>query len=328
MHRYDPAAPSGSRWSLAFDYNKNGWGGQGLPRVRAIGGQLFAVDGDSTSAGFFGLTGAWCETYLFVSDTDGVFPPVAANAAPDATRAAPLALHLFDVIEYGGAVITSGGTGIRDERLRSWPAGLWIGARDDAELPLRFALASGFGVVRTTYMHRFGGRLYVGFQNNEKRLTSDLAVVSGDLLAESAPEPVLLRVTKDGGWLTRRFESGEGALYWVASGYRGKRDRRPGSVFRSTDGAVFEKLELPAGAGSAQDVVVSDGAVFVLAENGLYRSRDGEPLSLLATVPAGDPFGYFEGFCSAPLVAFDGALVAGSTRNGRLWRIEATRPSR
>ncbi len=323
IHRYDPYAAEGQRWSLVFDYDGHGRGGQGLPRVRSIGNRLVAVDGDSTSAGFFGLGRDWAETYLFSSDDAGVFSPaIVDDTVPAGTRAAAMAFHLFDAIDYAGALITTGGMGVRDDRTDTWLAAVWAGDPNDVILSPRYRIGGVTGVLRTTYMHRFGGRLYIGFQNNERRARFDLAVLGGDPRDDDTPAPVVARITPDGGWLTRRFASGGGALYWVASGYRG--DGRPGRVFRSTDGATFSAVALPEAAGDAQDVAIGDGAVFVLTSTGLYRGNgDGAGWKLVAPAPAGDPFGRFEPFCSAPLVAFDGALYAGSTRDGGLYRIAA-----
>jgi hypothetical protein len=93
-------------------------------------------------------------------------------------------------------------------------------------------------------------------------------------------------------------------------------------VFLSSDGVRFAPIELPDGAGDAQDVAIDGETVFVLTARGLYRSR-GARFEPIADAPTGDPFGRFEPFCSAPLTAFDGALFAGSTRDGRLYRLVA-----
>ena len=61
--------------------------------------------------------------------------------------------------------------------------------------------------------------------------------------------------------------------------------------------------------------------VFTGTDKGLYRSESGSQFDLLAAAPPQDPFGHFETFCSAPLVVFDDALYAGSTRDGALYRV-------
>jgi hypothetical protein len=39
----------------------------------------------------------------------------------------------------------------------------------------------------------------------------------------------------------------------------------------------------------------------------------------VAAAPPGDPFGRFSTFCSAPLAVYGEALVAGSTRSGKVF---------
>ena len=318
VHRYDPTLPAGQRWSLAFDYDQPGrhGGGQGFPRVRAIGGRVLAVDGDSTSAGFFGVSDEWLETYVFRSDYQGQFQAIGPQRrAPAGLLAAPMAFHLFDIIDYRGLLVVSGGT--MDGR-RRYPAGLWLGTGDDRVLERRHVMGHGHGVVRSTYMHRYRGRLYIGFQNNEKRVPFDLAVIEGDPATHA---PRLARATEHGGWMTRRFASGKGVLYWVASA---KSKGRPASLFVSNDGIEFSQVDLPVSAGVPQDVVVSDRGAYVLTTKGLYLGNRTGPYAQVAPAPPGDPFGHFEEFCSAPMAQFGEHLVAGSTRDGRVYAIGPT----
>jgi hypothetical protein len=328
IHRFDPAD---GVWSLAFDwdrdcvpYETHEVGGQGIARVRAIDGRLFATDADAPLYGGFGLSNAPFEDYVFVSDEGGVFPPLGDGATPpQGTKVLPFAFHAFDVISYRGALVATGGTvALSDTSGTRYPGGLFAGNPADPVLPPRFFPGEGeaVGVVRTTYAHRFGGRLYVGFQNNEKRLEWDLAVLTGDPRDEATAPPVLARATSDGGWVTRRFASGDGWLYWVASGYR--RDRRGSALFESRDGATFRRVRLPSNAGAIQDIVVVEGARFALTTAGVYRSRDRGAFELIAAAPDGDPFGGFSTFCSAPLTVFDDALYAGGTRGGTVYRID------
>ena len=85
----------------------------------------------------------------------------------------PLAFHAFDVIRFRGAVVASGGTAaIHDRSGTRYPAGLWAGKPGERLLmPVLFpGEGKKVGVVRTTYLHRFAGRLYAGFQNNGRRI--------------------------------------------------------------------------------------------------------------------------------------------------------------
>ena len=322
IHRW-----SGRGWELAFDYNKSngGWhggGGQGLSRIRSIDGRLVAVDCDSTSAGFFGISQASVEAYLFVSDEAGRFDPVSARTPPARTVAIAGSLHSFDAIRYRGRLVVSGGSGIRSGARDGWPGALWAGEPGASILEPRFAVGHGQGVVRTTYLHRFGGRLYVGFQNNEARARFDVAVLSGDPLSERTEAPVKVRLTRDGGWLTRRFASGGGELYWIASGYNYARDRRPARLWRSENGRVFEAVDLPEAAGQPQDIIAGRDVRLLLTTTGLWAGVRGEPgWRRVAPAPPGDPFGRFSTFCSAPLATFGDTVVAGATRDGRVFRL-------
>ena len=332
IHRYDPAKRT---WSLAFDWDRgsapgdvSGVGGQGLTRVRIEDGRLYVTDSDAPMLGGFHVTMAGFEGYLFVSDPHGVFPPLADDAAPPAsTVVIPFAFHVFDVIHFRGALVASGGTvsltrEVRD-RAGRFPGAIYAAAVGAGTILPRFALGTaGAGVQRVTYFHRFGGRLYMGFQNNERRVRYDLAVLSGDATDVHVPPPQLVRVTPDGGWLTRRFASGDGTLYWLASGYPG--DGRPATLFASRDGRSFAAVKLPEGAGAPQDLVVVGTTRWLLATDGLYRAEGADgAFARVAAAPEGDPFGSWDAFCSAPLTVFAGTLWAGSTRDGRVFSLAA-----
>jgi formylglycine-generating enzyme required for sulfatase activity len=320
IHRYEPVA---KRWSLAFDWDRGGGvgthevGGQGIARLRVIGGRLHATDADAPRMGGFGISGAPFEDYVFVSDAEGVFPPLGEGLSPPAgTRVVDHAFHVLDVIEFRGWLLVSGGTVPLDGRF-SWrrgpyPGGIWIGPPEGGPMR-RIGTVGGEteGVVRTTYLHRFRGRLYLGLQNNEQRVKDDLAVV-GDL-----KHPTRIRLTPEGGWQTRRFASGGGTLYWIG----GKRGRSV--IYSSTDGERFTRLEVPSG--EAQDIAVVGGAVYLLTTTGLFR-RQGARFVRLAEAPPGDPFGGWDAFCSAPLDVAAGELWAGSATGGRLYRVVAEPP--
>jgi hypothetical protein len=333
VHRYDPKTRT---WSLAFDWDRgsrpgetDGLGGQGLTRLRIEDGHLVATDSDAPMLGGFHFSMAGFEGYLFVSDAQGVFPPLGADASPPADAIViPFAFHVFDVIHFRGALVASGGTAALTRAAVAaagrYPGALYAARAGASTLLPRFALGSaGAGVQRVTYLVRFGGRLYLGFQNNERRARYDLAVFSGDPNDVNAPPPQLVRVTDDGGWLTRRFAAGDGSLYWIASGYGG-RDARPDTLFASRDGRRFVRVALPADAGAPQDLVVVGKARWLLTTTGLYRAEDARDVYVrVAAAPAGDPFGSRDAFCSAPLTVFAGKLWAGSTRDGRVFSVRA-----
>ncbi len=322
---------AGGRFTLAFDWDRGGGpktttevGGQGITRLRAIGGRIYATDSDAPKWGGFGLSGSFFEDYLFVSGTDGVFPPLGPGLSPPGnTVVLPLAYHSFDVIRYRGAMVASGGTVNLDRGAPNpYPGGLFVGGPDDALLRARFrpGAALPVGVTRVTFLHRFAGRLYMGFQNNKRRARWDIGVLSGDPRDPHTAPPVLARITPDGGWLTRRFASGAGRLYWIGSRYPG--EHRPAVLYVSRDGLAFTRVDLPADAGPPHDLVVVGDSRYLLARGGLYRARgDGEQFTRIAAAPAGDPFGGYDLFCGAPLTVYDDALWAGSTRDGALYRV-------
>lgn len=334
IHRYDLSAQAATHWSLAFDWDRvgaspdaiGGVGGEGITRLRAIDGRIYAADADTPGPGGYRLSDARYEDYLFVSDKRGQFSPLGPGLTPPAgTRVMPMSFHMFDVISYQGALIASGGTGQYPSG--PFPGGLWVGGGDTRVWSVRFELGAHLGVVRTTFMHRFGGRLYIGFQNNRRRgkrpARFDMAVLSGDPRDLATPGPVVVRVTPQGGWLTRRFASGAGTLYWVASRYR----RGTAALFESTDGKAFARVVLPGEPGDVQDVAVVGDVVYVLTERGLYRARRSvdrrDSFESVAEFSRPGPFAANDLFCSAPLTAYADRLFAGSTVNGGLYEFRA-----
>jgi len=329
IHRYDLSAGASKRWSLAFDWDRvgakpdfiGGVGGEGISRLRSIGGRIYAADSDTPGPGGYGRSKARYEDYLFVSDGKGVFNPLGPGMTPPRnSKVLPLSFHVFDVIDYRGALVASGGSG--SYPTGPYPGALWVGNESDSILPVRFELGPRLGVVRTTFMHRFAGRLYIGFQNNWQRggrpVKFDLAVLSGDPRRKSTPAPVIARVTTRGGWLTRRFASAGGVLYWVASRYA----KGTAKLFESTDGVNFGQVDLPGTPGDVQDIVVVGQTRYVLTVNAVYRASERKPFVLVARTPSPSPFAGDDLFCSAPLVAYGDRLFAGSSVNGMVYEIK------
>ena len=334
IHRYDLAAETAPRWHLAFDWDREGAppdaiggvGGEGISRLRSIAGRIHAADADTPGPGGYRRTEARYEDYVFVSDERGRFPDLEPDMTPPAnSRILPWSFHVFDVIGYRGALVASGGTGVYPSG--PFPGGLWVGDTDERVWPVRFELGPRRGVVRTTFMHRFGGRLYIGFQNNRRRgirpARFDLAVLTGDQRDPATPEPALARVTSRGGWLTRRFASGGGVLYWVASRYR----RGTSVLFESSDGQTFHPVELPSDAGEVQDIAVVGQTRYVLTRAGVYRATGRGPFTRIVRIATPGPFARYDQFCSAPLVAYSDRLFAGATVDGRLFEIRPMRPT-
>ncbi len=335
IHRFDLSDGVATRWQLAFDWDRTGAkpdfiggiGGEGITRLRIIDGRIYAADSDTPGPGGFGRSKARYEDYLFVSDANGRFGPLQPGMTPPtSTKVLPMSFHAFDVIRYRGALVASGGTG--SYPTGPYPGALWVGNTTDRVLPVRFELGANLGVVRTTFMHRFRGRLYVGFQNNWRRggrpVKFDLAVLTGDPRAAGTPRPVLARVTPRGGWLTRRFASGKGTLYWLASRYRDN----TAAVFESSDGLRFRRVPLPAGSGEPQDIAVVGDTRYLLTTTGVYRSTGQAPFVEIARAPKSKPFSGDDVFCSAPLVAYGDRLFAGSVSNGMVYEVRVPASTR
>jgi hypothetical protein len=124
-----------------------------------------------------------------------------------------------------------------------------------------------------------------------------------------------LQATTHGGAHTLRFYTDRGKLYWITIG-------RDGAALReSDDGERFRTVPLPPDAGAPSDVLRVGEHLLVLTENGLYE-RDGERFELRAPAPAGKPpFKVDDGYCAAPLVAFQGSVYAGDQQRGNLWKL-------
>ena len=64
------------------------------------------------------------------------------------------------------------------------------------------------------------------------------------------------------------------------------------------------------------------GVRYLLTRRGLWRSEgDNDQFEPLARAPDGDPFGKYDSFCGARLIAIGDALIAGSLRDGSLYHI-------
>lgn len=335
IHRLRPARADDNRpspdwqaatWDLVLDWNRGGRpdepyarGGEGFTRLRVLDGTIFAPDADSPGPEAFGVTDAWVENLVLRSRPDGSFPPLADK--PQGALVQPWSFHAFDIIEYHGSWVISGGLAVRvPEAGGGYPAALWVGQPGREALALSHVFAGGHGVVRATYMHRFAGRLYIGLQNNQNRIPHDLAVISRD--PTNADTPVeLISITPGRGYRTRSMVSTETSLYWLGE----RRKNGPYALLRSDDGLRFQPVPLPDDTGAPQDMVISpDGQLYLLTRRGLWRSAGPDaPFTRLASAPASDPFGRYDGFCGARLIAVGDALIAGSLRDGSLYHLLA-----
>ena len=315
-------------WKLEFDWDRGGapgvtheQGGQGIARLRVIDEKLYAPGADAPNYGGFGISGAPFEGYVFVADEKGFGALTEGQLPPKETLLLPLAFHVFDIIKYGGELVASGGTVGPPGSKSRYPGGLFVTTADGLYWPKFFPGAqSRAGVVRTTFMHRFRGRLYMGFQNNERRARWDLGVLEGSPSGDATL--VLGRVTAEGGWKTRQFASDRNHLYWIASMRTKPSVSR---LFSSDDGLDFKPVTLPEGAGEAHDVLAHGGSLLVLADGGLFRRQGTDAFEQLLKSPKGAPFQRRDGFCTSPLHANPLGLFAGSTDgSGLYW---STRPA-
>lgn len=322
VHRFTATGPSRGSWELAFDWNRGGtpdaqWarGGEGFTRLRVIDDRLVVPDADSPGPESFGASDAFVENLVLRSHPDGSFPSLAV--VPEGALIQPWSFHAFDAIRYRGLTVVSGGVVNPEPHATTrFPAGLWTGPPNARVLELSRIFGEGFGVVRSTYMHRFAGRLYIGLQNNQRRIRFDLAILSGAASDPTTPME-LVRISKRGGYVTRSFASDDSTLYWLGELPRKKR----GVLYRSRDGARFEQLALPPNAGAPQDIVLAGDSAYLLTRNGLFVSRKEGDFELLAPAPPSDPFGKRNTLCGARMTPYGDHLVASSTRDGSLFQV-------
>lgn len=318
--RWDPAAKT--PFTLAFDWNrsgepeKGGGAGQGFLRLRRFDGRLWVPDADPPYLGF-GFAKGMAEGYVFVSDEKARFAPVRnpGHLPPATAVVLPGALHVFDVARYAGKLLVATGALVPANRAEISPGTLF--AENDGtkrwapvytyEHPKRAA-------ARLGYMVRFRDRLYVAVSALEDGDPNEYVVFAPSVDAEHAK---VVRVSQLGAQHTLRWYADGGRLYWLSlGGY--------GSELRVTEnGDDWKLLPLPKEAGNATDVLRVGKSLVVMAEQGLYR-LNGASFELLAKVTdAKSPFLVDDAYCSAPLVAFEGALYTGGQRKGELYRLQS-----
>lgn len=343
---YDPS-DAARPFRLAFDWNrfgeptKGGGGGQGFLRVHAIDGRLFVPDADPPYGGL-GALDHGTEGYVFVSDARGAFAPargphkaLPVRPAPGADGRAgaavlPRAYHVLDVIKFRGLLYAS--TGSVPPTARAW-AGPSPGALHVASPELdRFTYALGFpspypgGVWRLTYLVRFRDAVYAGLQDYDGKSPYDYVVLrppaGRDLLEKGDARGA--RITELGAAFTLRWYADGGALYWIAGTRDGDVQLR-----RTTDGATWTELPLPAELGRPTDVKRFRGQLVVLGERGLATlgpNGDGPARVLTRVVEKKTPFAVDDVFCAAPLGVLGDVLYVGGQRGAVLYRFEEAAP--
>ena len=328
--RFDPSrAPP---FSLAFDWNRpgepeqGGGAGQGFLRVRRIDSRLYVPDADPPYLGL-GLAKGKAEGYVFVSGDDGRFeparrpghlPPKAPTRDRGGAALLPGALHVFDVVRFRGHTYASTGALVAGVARKS-PGTLFRAPGDGASWEVFYTYLGSprESSSRLGYMIRFKGRLYVAISPLEGHDPNDYVIIDppANETVHGAVHARALSVV--GGAHTLRWYADRDRLYWIFTGSNGPELRV------SDDGERWGSVALPAGAGSPTDVLRVGQRLYVLAERALVEL--GERGALLRAVVEGrkSPFAVDNGYCAAPLVAFQGELYAGAQKRGALYSIGA-----
>ncbi len=331
--RYDPKQKEA--FALLFDWNRpgepetGGAGGQGFLRLRDIGGRIYVPDADPTYLGLgvaFGVEG-----YVFSSDPTGRFervgrpghrPPRAPTAERGGTILLPGAIHVFDVIRFRGKLYASSGAVVPPKATATRSPGVLFveGDKPDRwQVAHAYEGARGESAVRLGYMTRFKDRLYVAVSPLYGIDRHDYLVVAPPKDATAlAPEHVrAVQVTDSGGAHTLRWYADRGRLYWITIGGDG------GQLRVTADGERWDLVTLPPDAGRPTDVLRVGEQLLVMAERALLELTP-KGLAVLARVEEKkSPFAIDDGYCAAPLAAFDGRIFVGDQRRGALWALEA-----
>jgi len=321
-------------FSLAFNWNREGeperggGAGQGFLRLRTIDGRLYAPDADPPYLGLGMATGI--EGYVFLSDTNGAFssarmpghlPPRAATSVRSETVVLPGGLHDFDVIRYRGKLYASTSAAIPPNGNAKTSPGTLLTPSEKESAPWQVAFtyagAPGEGSVRLGYMVRFRDRLYVAVSPLYGLDRHDFLIISPPRERAAFDSADARAVTVVGGTHTLRWYADSGRLYWITID-------GGGVALRVTeDGEHFRSLALPPSAGHPSDILRVGARLVVLAEHGLYELVEEKFVLRAPILEQKSPFQVDDGYCAAPLVAFQGALYAGDQRRGTLWKLVA-----
>jgi hypothetical protein len=332
--------PRGDKpFSLVFDWNRpgepekgGGAAGQGFLRLRRFGGRFYVPDADPPYLGF-GFSRSLSEGYVFVSDAAGGFerarrpnhlPPLPPSEERGGAIVLPGALHVFDVIRFRGKFYASTGAVVPPDGKRATsPGTLYVSGSNPGrwEIAYTYPPPTPGGAVRLGYMVRFRDRLLVAISHFDRGDPNDLVVIAPpagatDILPEHARA---VRATPSGSAHTLRFYVNRGTLYWIS--YSGGAY----DLYSSTDGEHVKRIELPAEAGSASDVLRVGETLLVLTERALLELAAGGIRVRAKIDGKRSPFAVDDLMCGAPLSVFDGALYAGGQRRGELYKLVAAR---
>ena len=145
-----------------------------------------------------------------------------------------------------------------------------------------------------------------------------LDTVPPQLATVALPAPQLLAADLPAGAHTLRWYADRGRLYWITLGADG------GELRVSADGDRWERLSLPADAGRPTDVLRVGERLLLMAERALLEIGPSGTAVLARVEDKKSPFALDDGYCAAPLAAFDGRIFVGDQRRGALWTLEAT----
>ena len=332
--RYDPREKT--PFALVFDWNRagepetGGAGGQGFLRLRDIGGRFYVPDADPPYLGLgigFGVEG-----YVFSSDDAGKFervgspghrPPRAPTPERGGAILLPGAIHVLDVIRFRGKLYASTGAVVPPKATASRSPGVLFveGAKPDRwDVAYAYDGAKGESAVRLGYMTRFRDRLYAAISPLYGIDRNDYVVLAPprDAVALAPEHARAVQITRSGGAHTLRWYADRGRLYWITLGADG------GELWVTEDGDHWQSVTLPADVGRPTDVLRAGERLLVMAERALVELQKSGPVVLAKVDAAKSPFAVDDGYCAAPLVAFQNQIFVGDQRRGALWTLESS----
>jgi len=262
-------------------------GSQGLLRIRALGDRLWVPDADPPGR-----------------EAGRVFE-IGADGAIQAGRI-PGALHTYDVALHGGEILASSGMrGARGALHRFVTSGSdWEEAASAAASRLK-----GLVVYREMLL---AGKRREGVPHDYLRWREAPARGAGEAVDAVPGEAVTIR------W----YASSRGRLFWSLH------SEGRFQLHASDDGERW--AELPGFRGVfVSDLAERDGVLYVLGDSGLFGSRDHQRFVHVAAPPRPDTFappvalpGRANADGSASLAVHRGALYAGSSADGHLYRVD------
>ncbi len=263
---------------------------QGFLRMQVFDNKLWIPDGDPN-----GLD----PSFVYISST---------GALGSFTKTTILgSVHSFDIIKYNNEFYVSNGMNSGQGGLNTYDgSNTWNSAYQSTSS------------MRMKYMAVFSGKLFAA-----NRLSSsdvDLFVWSG---TPGTSAPVLANPVSGATNTFRIFTSSlANKLYWsVASSVA--------QTMVTSDGIAWTAVSTLASK-VVSDFTEFNGKLYALAHDGLYESTDFSTFTLIASPPASDATAFTPAVpgpgmnpdAVASMEVFNGALWCGSSRNGKLYRVD------